>query len=545
MSSAPRCAIYARFSTDKQSAHSAEDQVAACTRLAEREGWQVVQVYTDLAISGASNRRPGMTQMLADAAAGVFDIVAAEAVDRLARNQADIATIFQRLEFANVQIHTLSEGRINEMVIGFKGTMSAMFLKDLADKIRRGQRGTVERGRVPGGLTYGYDVVPTLDSRGELDRGHRRVNEEQAIVVRRIFREFVGGRSAKSIARALNEDGIKSPRGGEWRASTIYGSDARGYGMLRNPAYVGRLSYNRVHMRRDPETRRRVSRPNGADQRVEADVPHLRIIDDALWQAAQDELEARASQPMNQRPRARYLLSGLLKCGTCGGSVVVVGDGRLGCTRAREAGTCGETGTVKRVEIERRVVTGLSENLLGPDAISHLVRRYHLEIAVGAKDRAADSTRLDRQIARADQSIKRLIAAIADGAADFREIREALAARKAERDQLVAARSEIGAVPTIALHPDIVERYRQRVRALATAIDMETPTGIEVANRLRDLIVSISLKRTNSGHWDVEVLTSLGAVVDLAKKKTTTKRRSTASMQLVAEEGLEPPTRGL
>jgi site-specific DNA recombinase len=106
-----RCAIYARFSTDRQSAHSAEDQVAACTQRAEREGWEVAGVYTDVAISGTSNRRPGMTAMLADAAAGSFDIVLSEALDRIARNQADIATIFQRLEFANVAIETLTEGR--------------------------------------------------------------------------------------------------------------------------------------------------------------------------------------------------------------------------------------------------------------------------------------------------------------------------------------------------------------------------------------------------------------------------------------------------
>ena len=129
----PRCAIYARFSTDRQSANSAEDQIALCSARAQREGWEIAGVYTDIAISGATNRRPGMTSMLADAAAGAFDIVLSEALDRIARNQADIATIYQSLEFANVAIETLSEGRVNELHIGLKGTMGALFLKDLAD----------------------------------------------------------------------------------------------------------------------------------------------------------------------------------------------------------------------------------------------------------------------------------------------------------------------------------------------------------------------------------------------------------------------------
>lgn len=236
----PRCAIYARFSTDKQSATSAEDQIATCSARAAREGWEIANVYTDVAISGATNRRPGMTAMLADASAGSFDIVLAEALDRIARNQADIATIYQRLEFANVAIETLTEGRVNELHIGLKGTMGALFLKDLADKIRRGQRGAATRGRVPGGLTYGYEVVTQLNDRGELDRGLRRVVPEQAAVVQRIYAEYIAGDSPKTIARRLNADGIPSPRGGEWRASTLSGNRERGIGVLCNPVYSGK-----------------------------------------------------------------------------------------------------------------------------------------------------------------------------------------------------------------------------------------------------------------------------------------------------------------
>ncbi|MEG8025080.1 recombinase family protein [Sphingomonas aurantiaca] len=208
----PRCAIYARFSSDRQSQTSADDQVADCRARAEREGWEVVQVYADLAISGASNKRPGMTSMLADAAAGSFDIVLAEALDRIARNQADIATIYQRLVFADVRIETLSEGHVNELHIGLKGTMGALFLKDLGEKIRRGQRGTVSRGRIPGGLCYGYDVVRELNEKGELEAGRRRINPDQAAVVVRIITEYVAGRSPKLIAHGLNLDGIPSAR---------------------------------------------------------------------------------------------------------------------------------------------------------------------------------------------------------------------------------------------------------------------------------------------------------------------------------------------
>ncbi|MFP3747674.1 recombinase family protein, partial [Achromobacter sp. SIMBA_011] len=83
----------------------------------------------------------------------------AEAMDRLSRDQEDIAGIFKRMTYADVKMFTLSEGEITHLHVGLKGTMNALFLKDLADKTRRGLRGRVEDGKSGGGLCYGYDVV--------------------------------------------------------------------------------------------------------------------------------------------------------------------------------------------------------------------------------------------------------------------------------------------------------------------------------------------------------------------------------------------------
>src|SRR5690606_30108206 len=110
-----KVAIYARYSSDQQRDASIEDQVRLCRERAEREGWQVVGVYTDHAISGASLIRPGIQQLLQDGQAGRFDIILAEAMDRLSRDQADIAGIFKRLRFAGVGMVTLSEGEIGDL----------------------------------------------------------------------------------------------------------------------------------------------------------------------------------------------------------------------------------------------------------------------------------------------------------------------------------------------------------------------------------------------------------------------------------------------
>jgi hypothetical protein len=79
---------------------------------------------------------------------------------------------------------TLSEGEVDELHIGLKGTMNALFLRDLAAKIKRGQSGRIASGLSAGG-SYGYRVTKKLDDRGEPMRGLRELDEDQANVVRR------------------------------------------------------------------------------------------------------------------------------------------------------------------------------------------------------------------------------------------------------------------------------------------------------------------------------------------------------------------------
>lgn len=143
-----RIALYARYSSDNQREASIEDQFRICRERAKREKWKIIGTYKDAGISGASMiLRPGVQALLQDAQAGEFDIVLAEALDRISRDQADVATLFKHLKFAGVPIVTLAEGEINELHVGLKGTMNALFLKDLAAKTHRGIRGRVEEGK--------------------------------------------------------------------------------------------------------------------------------------------------------------------------------------------------------------------------------------------------------------------------------------------------------------------------------------------------------------------------------------------------------------
>ena len=118
-----KVAIYARFSSQMQREASIEDQVRLCKERADREGWSVIDVFSDMALSGATMLRPGLQSLMDRAGRGDFDIVLAEALDRLSRDQADVATLFKRLSFHGVQIVTLTEGEVSELHVGLKGTM--------------------------------------------------------------------------------------------------------------------------------------------------------------------------------------------------------------------------------------------------------------------------------------------------------------------------------------------------------------------------------------------------------------------------------------
>jgi site-specific DNA recombinase len=334
-----RAAIYARYSSDNQREASIEDQVRQCRARIYQESWQRGEVYSDHAVSGATILRPGYQKMLEDARAGRFEVLVAEALDRLSRDQENIAGLFKQLSFAGVKLITLSEGEIGELHVGLKGTMNALFLKDLAQKTRRGLEGRIRQGKSGGGRCFGYEVVRSVNHSSEPIRGERRINQTEAEIVRRIFEEFAKGRSPRAIAGALNKEAVSGPAGKTWGPSTIYGNWRRGTGILNNELYVGRLVWNRQQFVKDPHTGRRQARLNPEIKRIVEKVPHLRIVDDQLWdlvQACRSKLMTPDKGMRSEHARRpRYLLSGLLKCGTCGSGFSKISQTHYGCSSAR------------------------------------------------------------------------------------------------------------------------------------------------------------------------------------------------------------------
>ena len=542
-----RVALYARFSSDLQSARSIDDQVRLCEERVAKEAWRVVEVHSDLAISGATARRPGYQQMLENATHGRFDIVMAEALDRLSRDQEETARLFKLLTFHGVRIVTLLEGEVSELHVGLSSTINAVFLKSLAEKTRRGQRGRVQEGKIAGGLCFGYRPVYRHDVHGEPARGDREIVEAEAEIVKRIFSEYVGGRSPRSIARNLNMESLEGPRGGKWSASTLLGNPDRGTGVLRNELYAGRVVWNRQRFIKDPVTGKRQARPNPKEDWVIAEVPHLRIIGDDLWTAAQERLSSHRRQTtatdfpnrLNPAHRPRYLLSGLLRCGVCGGPLSVAAQGRYGCANHRERGTCDNRRTVGRDDLERRVLVGLKEKLLAPELVQQFIAEYIASANERRRTASAEWQSRQQELHSITHRIQQIVRAIEDGA--YSSVLKARLEELERRRERLQADLDAEEEPLPTLHPNAGELYRRRVAELESALaDPETMGAAREA--LRELIEAIIVHPGEKrGEARIELFGELGAILRLGEARKAKDRSSgETAVSLVAGAGFEP-----
>ena len=430
--------------------------------------------------------RPGIQMLMQDAADGRFDEVYAEALDRISRDQEDIAAVYKRLTFAGIRMVTLSEGEISQLHIGLKGTMNALFLKDLADKTRRGLRGRVEAGRSGGGKSYGYDVVS-----GE-ERGQRVINDLEAATVRRIFEDYAAGKSPKAIAARLNKEGIPGPSGKGWGQSTINGNRQRGTGILNNELYIGRMVWNRLRYMKDPISGKRVSKLNPEGEWITQDLPELRIIEDGLW----DKVKARQGtlnqkQELWQTNRPRNLFAYLIKCGECGGGCSTVSKGRIGCSNARNKGTCDNKQTIKRDVLEEAVLGSLREHLMNEELCRVFCEEYARHMKELTQRHNASLHQYEVELQKLQKEKQKIIKSILDGVPG--EFVKDDAARIERRMRELTEFLEDNNEKPLLFEPGMAARYKREVARLIEALNSEEHRE-EASEIIRCLVDRIVLR---------------------------------------------------
>ena len=483
-----RTRAYARYSTEKQSDASIEDQLRNCRAYCARMGWPEPVPYFDAAMSGTRGDRPGYLRLLAEVREG--DVIVVDELSRLSRDNVAVQTALRDFDFRGIRVIGVSDSVDTsrgdaKITAGLRGLMNEVALDELRTRTHRGLTGKALAGQSAGGLPYGYRVTTT---------GHREIVPEQAEVVRRIYADYLSGLSARNIAVALNAEGVASPRGGTWAPSAIYGDTRRGIGILANPIYVGRPVWNRSRWIKRPG-KGRVRRERPREEWIHQEQPELAIVPGAQWEAVQRRIrsQSRASGVKGRPPR--HLLSGILRCGECGGPMVVVDRYRYGCAAAKDRGTCSSTVRLSRTIAEDAMLAGVRAELLTEARF----RQYQKAARAELRRRAPDT---GRKLAEALRVRDNLMAAIKAGI-----ITPTTKAEMERAETAVAEAQRLASAPK----PDILlPRARERwERLVATLADRRMP---EVRATLQALIGE-AIVRNENGDLVAEVAGSQIAMV--------------------------------
>ena len=500
---AMRAVTYCRFSTDRQDSRSIDDQERRCRAFAARQDLFVTKIYSDAAKSGAHMERAQLQQLLRDAARRKFDVVLVDDLSRLSRDLGDTwRIVFQDLAATDVLVIDVETGRASDedsarLLFGVKGLFADQYLQAVRRQTHRGLEGRAIAGFHTGGRTFGY---ATVEEPSPPDPEHPRrivvVDEAEAETVRRIFVSFVAGKSPRVIADELNRAGVPAPHDGGKGHKGV-----RGWGhttiraMLANARYTGQVTWNTHKWLRVPGrgTRRRVPRP--ASEHVTKTVDALRIVDAATWAQVQARFASRTRTRSPGRPRgsvgAGHLLSGLLKCGVCGGSFGLLSRRKkagetyqtLGCVahKSRGAAICANDKTVSERKVRATVVGHLRNVLTRPDRIEAFVEEFQRRYRELLDTSGSRLKVMEAQIARQRQQIEAVMAALVTVPGS-----KALGARLAtEEAQLAQFETERAALtdqrPKVMPHPALIARY---VEDLLTTLDTDVPKARAILMRV-------------------------------------------------------------
>lgn len=412
-----RVAIYARFSSDKQSDASIEDQVRIARALVEREGSTSVEIFSDYGISGKDLRRPGVQALLDALRANSIDTLVTESLDRVARDQEDAHHIRKLMRKHGVTFVTVDGTRMDatnnsaHMLYSMKALIAEQYRADLSAKTKRGLEGVALKGLSTGHNPYGY--TSTAEKKIVID-------PERAAVVRRIYDEYARGASMLRIAAGLNRDQIPTPRRTKsWGVSTIVS-------ILQSEKYSGAWSFGDVTSHR----------------------PDLQIVAPELVERVHAEIRARKRSPGGPRSRRGYLISGLVKCGVCGepmyNSGTANGVAYYGCKQAKKMGLCENRKLIPIAKLTAQLLADIRTKLVTCRPQVEAVAAEEL-----AKWREARATRpsarkaLQGQLAKTETELDNLISALAaTGSARVAKRIQEMETQAAELRQRLARTSE-------------------------------------------------------------------------------------------------------
>jgi site-specific DNA recombinase len=355
-----------------------------------------------------------------------FDIVLLDDTSRLSRNLGDTVRVFERLDFVGIRIVAVSQGIDSrneqaDVLMTVHSLVDSLYIKELAKKTHRGLEGRALKGLHTGGRCFGYDHV------AEDGGGVRlRINSKEAEIIRRIFQMAADGFSLKAIAKNLNAESVPSPRprAGK-RYATWCPTGIRE--MLRRDLYAGRIVWNRSRFVKQPGTNKRLRRERPSSEWRMVEQPELRIVDQGLWDRVQARLAwvakafGHAQRPGLQRRASSspFLLTGFLKCGSCGADLVVVtgrgqgGHPKYGCPQNFYRGACPNRIKERADWLEDRLFSELQRAVLRPDVIDYALQEFQRQLTISLAELSNQVGQMRQRREQIQQELRRLVETVA------------------------------------------------------------------------------------------------------------------------------------
>ena len=464
-----RCAIYTRKSTDENldngfnSLDAQREAGENYIRSQQHEGWVALPTrYDDGAYSGATLERPALQSLLADVRTGCVDTIVVYKIDRLSRSLLDFTKLVEELEHSNVSLvavtqqfnTTTSMGRLTlNILLSFAQFEREVIGERIRDKIAAEKR----RGRWLGGrVPLGYTV--------DKDKHRLVVDEDEAGLVRFIYRRFMQLRSVVELVRELSAGGyrtkMRKTRKGEeipgrpWDKSAVYR-------LLKNPVYIGLVRHK------------------------ENTYPgeHEAIIDRKLWDEVQRTIaQNHVSRGNKTRSQTPAMLRGLLRCGSCGTSMGVTfskkGERRYRyylCQRANKNGydAC-PVRSVPAGDIEQAVLIQLRRIFQAPEVLAATLRSVEAREAEERDRLTAMKDELDRELAVVKSAAANLLQTRLDSGQAF--VGEELGRLDAQRQDLEARLRDVeGQLRFLARNPVTPEGTAEELARLDNIWDNLVP----------------------------------------------------------------------
>ena len=465
-------AIYARKSTDQAGVadeqKSVARQVEHARAYATLKGWTVDEassIFVDDGISGAEfANRPGFLRLMNTLKPRPpFQILIMSEESRLGREAIETAYALKQLVTAGVRVFFYLEDR--ERTLDSPTDKIMLSLTTFADELEREKARQRTRdamlrkaqaGHVTGGACFGYRNVEILDAAGRRSHVERTIEPAEAAVIRRIFELSAEGYGMKGIAKTLNAEGAPAPRAQQGRSRSWAPTTVRE--VLFRPLYRGEIIWAQTAKRDKWGRKHQAAKPE--TEWIRRPAPELQIVDETLWQAAHARLDAARAvylkvnsgqcfgRPALASP-SKYLLTNLVRCGQCGGTLHVVsrshGASRkrfYGCSSFHERGTCDNRADVPIDEGDAIVVEALLDDIIDPTIVRDAVDEALRLLESDHENIGARLDRLEGELATVERERARLVSAIASGGM-LPGLLDGLREREARRTSLEADRDAV------------------------------------------------------------------------------------------------------